>query len=235
MPGFIDQETFNQVRESRIIEALQAVARSPVGGALAFKGGTALRLFWDLPRYSEDLDFVRTGSAAPEAVLKAFTSAAEERGWEVTDAAVKKQTVLCEYRFRWEGPNFHLKLEASMRPGRRPVEVRGLRGVPVVVLREDALSAEKLLAFLDRDAARDAYDLWFILDRRLKVDAAALRKACGSAAAYYRRAIQKAGRLRPRRLANDVGKLVDARGREWLRTTFRDDLLRLLHRGLRGP
>lgn len=230
MPGFVDQESFNQVREARIIEALQAIARSETGRALAFKGGTALRLFWDLPRYSEDLDFARISPVRPDRILKSFQEIAAAKGWEVTDSAVKRQTVLCEYRFRWEGPNFHLKAEVSLRGGRPPVAIMPLRGVPVVVLREDRLVSEKLIAFIERDAARDAFDAWFVLDKRMELDEAALTKTYGSRARFFALAIRKAENLRPRALANDVGKLIGSDQREWLRTSFQEDLIRLLHK-----
>jgi predicted nucleotidyltransferase component of viral defense system len=228
MKGYVSQEIFNQVREARIIEVLQGVARSEMGRSLAFKGGTALRLFWDLPRYSEDLDFAALGPIPPKRALESFIRLGRENGYEVTDSAVKRQTVLCEYRFRWEGPNFHLKAEVSLRGGKPPVEIRSLRGVPVVVMREDRLVAEKLRSFLDRDAARDAFDLWFILDKRLEYSAGELSKACGSPARFFRLAHEKLERLNRRRLVNEVGKLLDARLRGWLKTSFVEDLDRLL-------
>ena len=51
------QDFFNHYRENTIIEIVQALAKSRAGSYIAFKGGTALKLFYNLPRYSEDLDF----------------------------------------------------------------------------------------------------------------------------------------------------------------------------------
>ncbi|MDP3142931.1 MAG: nucleotidyl transferase AbiEii/AbiGii toxin family protein, partial [Candidatus Omnitrophota bacterium] len=51
------QDFFNQYRENMIIEVVQALAKSEAGSQIAFKGGTALRLFYDLPRFSEDVDY----------------------------------------------------------------------------------------------------------------------------------------------------------------------------------
>lgn len=51
------QDFFNQYRENTIIDVAQALAKSSAGSCLAFKGGTALKLFYGLPRYSEDIDY----------------------------------------------------------------------------------------------------------------------------------------------------------------------------------
>ena len=51
------QDFFNQYRENVIIEVVQAMAKSKAGAQIAFKGGTALKLFYGLPRYSEDIDY----------------------------------------------------------------------------------------------------------------------------------------------------------------------------------
>ena len=61
------QDFFNQYRENTIIEVVQALAKSSAGSQIAFKGGTALRLFYDLPRYSEDIDYDSLqGASAPD-------------------------------------------------------------------------------------------------------------------------------------------------------------------------
>jgi len=48
------------VRESRELIALKGLYESPIGRYLIFKGGTALRLTYGSPRFSEDLDFFLT-------------------------------------------------------------------------------------------------------------------------------------------------------------------------------
>jgi Domain of unknown function (DUF1814). len=61
------QDFFNQYRENTIIEVVQTLAKSSAGSQIAFKGGTALRLFYDLPRYSEDIDYDSLpGTSAPD-------------------------------------------------------------------------------------------------------------------------------------------------------------------------
>ena len=54
------QDIFNQYRENTIIEVVQALSKSEAGSHIVFKGGTALKLFYGLPRYSDDIDYDST-------------------------------------------------------------------------------------------------------------------------------------------------------------------------------
>lgn len=47
-------------------DILAAIAASGLGKSLVFQGGTALRMCYNNPRYSEDLDFVRSGPLKAE-------------------------------------------------------------------------------------------------------------------------------------------------------------------------
>src|SRR3989344_8036099 len=47
----------NALKETLQYYLLQYISQSPLTDNLIFKGGTCLRIFFDLPRLSEDLDF----------------------------------------------------------------------------------------------------------------------------------------------------------------------------------
>ncbi len=232
----VSQDFFNEYREAKIIEVLQKVAKSPAGPLLAFKGGTALRLFWDLPRYSQDVDFTLLRENLRDEVYREIHQIAEVSRYEITDAVKKRRTVLFEFRFQWEGPNFHLKVEVSSplpedrQAGEIPVRTASLRGVPVLVLREERLTAQKLCALYEREAPRDVYDFSFILRRRLKVDWPYVLARTGLKAKeeFFQKIQQKIQRFPKRKLVTDVGKLVSAEEREWLKKNFLEDVDRLI-------
>jgi hypothetical protein len=62
-------DTTQVVREYWELIILKGLFESPMGRFLIFKGGTALRLTYDSPRFSEDLDFSMTKDS-----LKQFSS-----------------------------------------------------------------------------------------------------------------------------------------------------------------
>lgn len=233
--GIVNQESFNKYRETKIIEVLQKIATSSAGRSMAFKGGTALRFIWGLPRYSEDLDFTLIHVDRRAEIFRMVGALAKEAGYEVTDAAKKFRTLLYEFRFKWEGPNFHLKIEISnpmkmdQDRGEIPVRLAPVRGVPILVLREERLTAQKLCALFDREVARDLFDFWFILEKGLKVDwAYVLERAGMSQVAYFEAIRKKIANFPARRLLMDVGKLVGDRDRAWLKTNFLRDLDRMI-------
>ncbi len=233
----VSQAIFNQYRESKIIEMVQGVAKSAAGPLLAFKGGTALRLFWDLPRFSEDLDYTLLQKEKKKDVFKMVHDIAVGAGYEITDEMIKFKTVLFEFRFRWAGPTFHLKIEisdplpADTARGNFPVRVALLRGVPVYVMLEDRIMAQKLCAFMDREAPRDMFDLWFILEKRLRVDWAYVAACTGlRKKAFFLKGVERVRRFPRTKLVSDLGKLVSAKDRQWIKTNFLDDLVRLLER-----
>ena len=90
------QDLFNQYRENTIIEVVQAIAKSKAGGQIAFKGGTALKLFYDLPRYSEDIDYDSLRNISPQELMTIIKAMTIKKRWEITDDAVKYNTVLME-------------------------------------------------------------------------------------------------------------------------------------------
>lgn len=228
MKGPVDQGLFNQVRDSRIIEWLQTIAKSPLGPQMAFKGGTALRLFWGLPRYSEDLDFIARPGSQKVSLLHGLKRLAEQQRYEITDAHAKFHTVLLEVRFRWEGPNFHVKVEVSCRGTSWQVELRALRGVPVILMKEEKLVTEKLFAFMDRQLPRDLFDLWFILEKRLPWDLHELSRQFGSLDGFWNQLKEEIAKVNRRKVLTDLGKLLDPTYRNWLKTSFYDDLHRLV-------
>ena len=83
------QDFFNQFREQTIIEVVQAIAKSRAGSQIAFKGGTALKLFYGLPRYSEDMDYDSLPGGSPQELMRTLKELFVKRRWEITDEAVK--------------------------------------------------------------------------------------------------------------------------------------------------
>jgi predicted nucleotidyltransferase component of viral defense system len=75
------------------------LGKSKAGSQIAFKGGTALKLFFDLPHYSEDIDYDVLPGASAEGLIGSITDRCTRKGWEITDSALKYHTILVELRF----------------------------------------------------------------------------------------------------------------------------------------
>lgn len=141
-----------------------------------FKGGTALRMLYRSPRFSEDLDFTGTAgsiSTIEQAIIN--TLAEIEREGVITDLKEAKTTsggYLAQTVFSAFNRTIEINTEVSFRPGKKEGHLMTLVNnfVPtytITVLSQNQLIREKFNALLDRKKPRDFYDLYFILRANL--------------------------------------------------------------------
>ena len=149
---------------------------------LLFKGGTALRIVWQSPRFSEDLDFtgINLSIHSIETTMENTLNKIELSGIE-TGIVESKSTsggYLAIFDFRTGEYRSRVQIEVSLRPSDKSKEKR-MTGTAVLIqsdfvpaytlihLEEITLVGEKIQACLTRGKARDFYDLYFILRGRM--------------------------------------------------------------------
>lgn len=150
--------------------------QQPPTDQIYFKGGTALRMLYNSPRFSEDLDFSSSLSdilALEEAILGTLADIAREN-IEVDIAESKTTTggYLAIITFQTEHTPVSVHLEISLRKDEKRGEVVTIVSnfIPVytiIALEKEQLIDEKIQALLSRKKARDFYDLYFILRANL--------------------------------------------------------------------
>lgn len=151
-----------------------------------FKGGTALHLIYNAPRFSEDLDF--TVELKEDEFLDFI--------WNLLKELTKKETVEFREKKTIAGKRFLLKampvvlpyetfvnLDFSFRekiifPQKSIIET----DYPIIFtsyvwhLSKDEIFAEKIRALLTRAKGRDFYDLWYLLTQGAKMDKNLVKK-----------------------------------------------------------
>lgn len=166
------------VREEYEMLILRALLESPIGAALVFKGGTALRLAYGSPRFSDDLDFSLLVPVAEDVFVLAAANAAKSLPRvELVEALAKQFTLFALYKVResFLSYPFSIQVEVSSRVDLDNQEARfDLRlltspTTPVSVLARVAalewMWNDKQEAFARRKQPRDLYDLWFIAQK----------------------------------------------------------------------
>jgi predicted nucleotidyltransferase component of viral defense system len=144
---------------------------------LLFKGGTALRIIWQSPRFSEDLDFtgVHIAIKGIEALMAGTLAKIEMEGIQ-TEIVESKNTsggYLAIFHFKTSEYRSQIQIEVSLRNGKKRTGTAVLVQSDLVVpytlihLKQEILVAEKIRACLTRGKERDFYDLYFILRSRL--------------------------------------------------------------------
>jgi len=141
-----------------------------------FKGGTALRLVFRSPRYSEDLDF--SSKNVDQNILEGMVENALleiERSGIETDIKESKITTggyLAMANFRAWKLDMGLKIEISYRDSNptgtlSSVENEYIPTYSITTLKKSTITTEKVTALLTRAKPRDFYDIYFLLRANL--------------------------------------------------------------------
>ena len=167
----------NVVREYFQHLFLSHLYRQKDASHLLFKGGTALRIVWHSPRFSEDLDFTGVNASIHviESLLEKTLVAVEGEGTHVKIDEAKKTSggYFSILQFEVEGNRGEIQLEVSLRVSGKPkgdtalIPSEFLPPFTLVHLEEKILVHEKVNALLSRGKPRDFYDFYFILRSRL--------------------------------------------------------------------
>ncbi len=165
------------IREEYEILLLKEIFESEYGSSLVFKGGTALRLAYSSPRFSEDLDFtlIIIKDFNKEEFIQ-FLKELEKKYPAVieVEANEKFYTIFGLIRIKEDylDHNFSIKVEVSKRKGEwigdRDYSNKIIKSevTPLTVLAQVA-SIERILeekedALKNRKAPRDIFDFWYI-------------------------------------------------------------------------
>ncbi|MDD2731866.1 MAG: nucleotidyl transferase AbiEii/AbiGii toxin family protein [Candidatus Pacebacteria bacterium] len=152
---------------------LSCLYKQPGAEKLLFKGGTALRIIFRSPRYSEDLDFTGTNIKQSE-VEEIFTNTLldlEKTGIDVELEEAKNTTggYIGIIKFHAYKKTISVHIEISLRNGKKPEIVRTLiendyiLAYILIHLSKEDIIREKLEALFKRYKPRDFYDYFFLL------------------------------------------------------------------------
>lgn len=168
-------------REEWELIILKGLFELSIGNDLIFRGGTALRLVYNSPRFSEDLDFSILKDISSDKFRKIIQTIIDRFPQiKITDLASKYYTHLAEVKIKedWLKDAFYIKIEISRRK-----DYKKGKGYELILLTSpvtniqtlgnvstlEQVFKEKISAIQSRKLARDLFDLWFI-SQKLKKD-----------------------------------------------------------------
>ena len=140
-----------------------------LANCLGLKGGTALMFFYDLPRFSVDLDFNLLDPAKEKTVYEKVQKILLKYG-KIFDEAMKfyGPIIVLDYGV----DERKLKVEISNRQWNDRYEIKNLLGINMQVMVAPDMFAHKLCALLDRGEVtnRDIFDSWFFMQKRTPIN-----------------------------------------------------------------
>lgn len=145
---------------------------------MLFKGGTALRIIFQSPRFSEDLDFSATNELTIADINKLIDATLDEvrkEGIECEKSVNPKTEgetsggYFCVINLRLLDFSSKIKIQVSFRQAKEMnsnsilIQSDFIPPYTIIFLEESKLVSEKVSALLDRAKPRDYFDLYFIL------------------------------------------------------------------------
>src|SRR3989338_3572331 len=144
-----------------------------------FKGGTALRILYNSPSFSEDLDFnspLINFKEIEDLLLDTLAQMEKENvAFSLKEAKQTSGGFLGAVSFEAFEQPVEIRIEVSFRKADKIGETVAITGndyVPpynVIAVTEKELIAGKIRALLDRKKPRDFYDIYFILRKQLPI------------------------------------------------------------------
>ena len=199
-----------------------------IGPFLGFKGGTAAYLFYELNRFSVDLDFDLLDSSKKHQVFEQLKKILEEHG-VIKDSYEKKNTLFLMISYNDKFRN--IKVEVNLRDFGSKYEVKSYLGISMKVMIREDMAAHKMVAMLERigDANRDIFDTYFFLKNNWLINDQIIEKRTGlSMHQFLKKCIQELESMSNRGILSGLGDLLDVKQKAWIKEKLRTETIFLL-------
>lgn len=199
-----------------------------LANCLGFKGGTALMFFYDLPRFSVDLDFNLIKEEKEKIVSEKIREILLKYG-TIHDEAHKffGTLVVLDYGIGER----KLKVEISRRKFEDKYEIRNFLGINMKVMIGPDMFAHKLCALLDRSSitGRDIFDCWFFMNNHTPINKDIVEKRMNIPYAdYIQKCIILVESAINRSLLHGVGELMNDDLKKFVRKNLKNETIVLL-------
>lgn len=195
---------------------------------LGFKGGTALMFFYDLPRFSVDLDFNLIHAEKADEVYDSIRKILLKYG-KIDDEAKKFYGLILVLDYGIGERK--LKVEISNRLFHDRYEIKNLLGINMQVMVEQDMFAHKLCALLDRSSItnRDIFDCWFFMQRQTPINQNIVEMRMNMPLHdYLQKCIDLLESKSDKGLLDGLGELMDPEIKNFVRRKLRTETITLL-------
>lgn len=199
-----------------------------IGPFLGFKGGTAALMFYDLDRFSVDLDFDLLDESKEEVIFERITEIIGKYG-TIREANRKRYGIF--YVLSYGDSARHIKVEINRRQFGSRYEIKTYLGVSMLVMVPEDIFAHKLMAMHERigKTSRDIYDVWFFLRQRFPINQQIVEERSGMTFDdLVRTCIHQLEKMSNRHILDGVGELLTPSQKDWAKAKLREETISLL-------
>lgn len=192
-------------------------------GELAFKGGTCLYIFYNLNRFSTDLDFNLT---AKDFDFEELTKILEKY-IKIEDFFSKRNTWF--WIGTYEKGLQKIKVEISKRDFPDKYINKNYFGVLIPTMQPEYMFAHKLCAITDRKKLqnRDLFDSWFMFEKQWEPNEEIIKLRTGkSKTEYFRNLIEYINKeVNKKNVLDGLGEVLDEKQKKWVKEHLIEDLI----------
>lgn len=196
-----------------------------IASLLGFKGGTAVYLFYNLPRFSVDLDFNLLDIKRKDDVFHSVQEILDKLG-KIKNQREKQATLF--FLFSYEEKERNIKVEISKRIFPDRYEVKNYLGISMLVMRKEDMFAHKLVALLERKniANRDIFDLWFFMKNNWDINKEIIElRTSMDFKKYLHKCINKVEIINEKYILQGLGEILDDKFKNWAKHNLKKELL----------
>lgn len=207
-----------------------------LGTNLGFKGGTAAMFFYNLPRFSVDLDFDLTVALDPgsEELNKFITKMHYllTKKYEIKDYNTKYNTLF--WLIRYDIGSTKIKVEVSTRTNPyNHYELKNFYGSSIKLLKVGDMIAHKMVALLERKyiANRDIFDIHFFLSSKYStyLNEEIIEYRTGKKIKdFYRDMIDFLNKIDNKNILNGLGELITNKQKYWVKNNLLKETIGLV-------
>jgi len=222
--------TLNTIEHKNIfIKILKDIyTDNTIGPILGFKGGTAAYMFYDLPRFSVDLDFDLLAKEKEDYVSQRIEKIVSAYG-KIKTKAKKYYTLF--FALSYGEKDHNIKVEINRRNFGSKYQVINYYGISMKVMVREDMFANKIVAFYQRleRTNRDIFDTWFFLQKNWPINKDLVEERVKMPfKKFLEECINKLEKLPERSILGGMGEVLNEKQKIWVRGNLKKDLLFLL-------
>ncbi len=202
------------------------ISDSELASKMALKGGTCLYLFYDLPRFSVDLDFnlVNEGELAIDKV-----QAVLQKYLDVENGSFHSSNQGWLWEASYEKGNRRFQVDINRRLYPDKYEVKQFYGLSIQTMTSDCMFAHKLCAIKDRSRFqnRDLFDSWFMFDKSFEINEEIVKMRTNLSVKEYLLELHKfiSHTMKDKKILDGLGELLDSHKKTWVKEHLVAELL----------
>ena len=212
-----------------LVKILKDIYTDPtISTILGFKGGTAATLFYDLNRFSVDLDFDLLNAEKEDYVFERVKAILENYG---KLKQIRKKRFNLFYILSYDKKDINaqnVKVEINRREFGSRYDVKSFLGISMQVMVKEDMAAHKLCAMYERigKTSRDIFDAQFFLAHDWPVNKKIIEDRMGvTYKEFLKKAIAVMEKFDDRDILTGMGELLSEKQKLWARENLKAEAL----------